>query len=58
MRIIFQKLYNELKIDVEDSKKFKLLVSLNQKITDYKKGNIYNLILKILRKLLIFLIRN
>ena len=55
---VSRELYDGLKIRVGHSKKYKLLASLNTKITDYKKGNIYNLILKIFRKLIIFFIRN
>ena len=55
---VSNKFYDKIKLTVEKSIKFKFLVYLNSKITDHKHENIYNLLLKIFRKFIIFLIKN
>ena len=55
---VSKKAYGKIKLRVETSIKFKILIYLNSKITDHKQENGYNLLLKIFRKLIIFLIKN
>tara|TARA_B100001059_G_C17831577_1_gene585021 strand:+ start:1811 stop:2677 length:867 start_codon:yes stop_codon:yes gene_type:complete len=55
---VSKKSYGKIKLRVETSIKFKILIYLNSKITDHKQENGYNLLLKIFRKLIIFLIKN
>jgi len=55
---VSKKAYGKIKLRVETSIKFKILIYLNSKITDHKHENGYNLLLKIFRKLIIFLIKN
>ena len=53
---VSNELYFRLKPQIENSLFFKLLVFTNSKISDHKQENLFNLILKILRKFIIFLI--
>tara|TARA_B100001175_G_scaffold296885_1_gene286177 strand:- start:1209 stop:2075 length:867 start_codon:yes stop_codon:yes gene_type:complete len=55
---VSKKAYGNIKLRVETSIKFKILIYLNSIITDHKQENGYNLLLKIFRKLIIFLIKN
>jgi glycosyltransferase involved in cell wall biosynthesis len=55
---VSKKAYGKIKLRVETSIKLKILIYLNSKITDHKQENGYNLLLKIFRKLIIFLIKN
>lgn len=58
LKTVPNELYDKLKIKIEDSLKFKILVYLNSKIIDYKQENILNILLKMFRKIIIFLIKN
>ena len=53
---VSNELYFRLKPQIESSLLYKLLVFTNSKITDHKQENLFNFILKILRKFIIFLI--
>ena len=57
LKTVPNELYDKLKIKIEDSLKFKILVYLNSKIIDHKQENILNILLKMFRKIIIFLIK-
>ncbi len=58
LKSVPNELYDKLKIKIEGSLKFKILVYLNSKIIDHKQENIFNILLKMFRKIIIFLIKS